>query len=227
MTSSPYRTGECSDTTKTSNDVCSSKFEKLRCASLNVCGIKRRVNYPEFCELVQEHDIFCVAETKLDKHDTVQIEGYTFLSQSRKQPFLRRSGGIGVFVKASISPYVTIIESDSDYILWFKISKKFLRTDEDIVCGAIYVPPSDSKYNTPDELDMFEVEITNMCILQKYVFLMGDFNSRTHNKEDFTDVDTFFANHFDFDDIVYQFYNSSLFLDKFGFDKIRSSKDKG
>ena len=41
------------------------KFDKLKCGSLNVCGLKRRIQYSEFIGLVQQYDIFCVSETKL------------------------------------------------------------------------------------------------------------------------------------------------------------------
>ena len=90
----------------------SSYTEHLKIASLNVCGVKRRLNYPEFSDLIKQFDIFCVSESKLDKYDDISLEGYTFLSQYRKQHFLRKSGGIGVFIKNDIFPYVTSIDSD-------------------------------------------------------------------------------------------------------------------
>ena len=92
-----------------------------------------------------------------------------------------------MFIKDDMYPHVTVIESDSDYTLWFKVSKLFLKTDGDFVFGAIYVPASESRFNNQDELDIFEVETCNTCILYKYVCLLGDFNARTHNKDDFLD----------------------------------------
>ena len=191
-----------------------------------MCGLKCRLNYPEFRELVQGYDIFCVSETKIDKHDIISLQGFTFLSQCRKQRFIRKSGGIGVFIKDELFPYVSFIESESDYILWFKFDKVLLKTDEDVVFGVVYLPPADSRFNTQDELDLFEVEITNMCILYKYVILTGDFNARTQMQDDFLDVDNFFADHFNFDDTLKEFYNISVMLSQFNMDKNRSSKDK-
>ena len=101
--------------------------------------------------------IFCVNETKIDKYDTIHLDGYTFISQCRRQKFFRKSGGIGVFVKNYLSPYVSLVESDSDYILWVKLNKKFTQIDQDIIFGAVYLPPSDSRFNTPDELENFEI----------------------------------------------------------------------
>ena len=82
-------------------------LSSLKCASLNVCGLKRRLYYPEFCELVNCYDLFCVCETKLDKYDIIDLPGYTFISQSRKQKFIRKSGGLGVFVRNELSSYIT------------------------------------------------------------------------------------------------------------------------
>ena len=90
-----------------------------------------------------------------------------------------------------------------------------MKTDRDFVFGAIYVPPSESRFINQDELDILEVELCNTCILYKYVCRLGDFNARTHNKDDFLDVDDFCNVHFGFDDTVRNFYNvSSFFLPK-------------
>ena len=64
-----------------------------------MCGIKRRLFYPEFRELVDKYDIFCALETKHDDMDEISLEGYKFIHQTRKQKFLRKSGGIVVFVR--------------------------------------------------------------------------------------------------------------------------------
>ena len=92
--------------------------------------------------------------------------------------------------------------------------------------GPVYTPPSDSRFNTQDEMDMFEVEISSMCISHKYVLLLGDFNPRIQTKEDFLDVDDFFAEHLNFDESLRQFYNISLLLENFNMAKFRTSKDK-
>ena len=52
--------------------------EKLTLASLNVCGLKRRLMYPEFKKLVNKYDIFGAVETKLDVYDVIELENYIF-----------------------------------------------------------------------------------------------------------------------------------------------------
>ena len=117
---------------------------------------------------------FFVSVTQTYNHDIITLPGYKFLSQSRKQNYVRKSGGIGIFVKDPIMQYISLVESDSDYILWLKLCKTYIQTDEDLYFGIVYLPPTESRFNNSDELDLFEVEITSMCVLHKYTFLMGD-----------------------------------------------------
>ena len=200
--------------------------KSLKFASLNVCGLKRKVLYPEFSSLVNNYDMLSVCETKLDRYDLIELPGYVFFSQCRKQKYIRKSGGIGVFIKQSLFPHVSHIESDSDYVLWLSISKKVFNTDEDIYVGAIYIPPNDSKFYNPDEIENFNVEITNMCVSNKYVLLMGDFNARTQNKQDFLEEDNFFIKYFDFDKDMISHFSVSSVLDQCKLPKKRTSQDK-
>lgn len=56
--------------------------------------------------------------------------------------------------------------------------------------------------------------------------MLGDFNARTETKEEFLDVDDFFAEHFSFDNSLQQFYNISSMLKNFNMNTVRSSHDK-
>ena len=84
----------------------------IKCASLDACGLRRKVQYPEFCSLVDQYDLFCVCETKLDTYDEIKLSGYEFLSQCRKQKCFRKSGGIGFLLKIlSLSMSLWLIQS--------------------------------------------------------------------------------------------------------------------
>jgi hypothetical protein len=53
----------------------------LNILSLNCCGVKLRLQYPAFCELVCNQDIICLQETKTDDLDTNHfqtIQGHQF-----------------------------------------------------------------------------------------------------------------------------------------------------
>lgn len=72
---------------------------------------------------------------------------------------------------------------------WFKLSKILFDIDEDIIFGAVYVPPESSKYMNQNLLDSFYAEIDNFISNYKYVILQGDFNARTSNMPDIVDAD--------------------------------------
>ena len=57
----------------------------LKFASLNVCGLKRRVLFPEFSDLVSKYDVFCVCETKFDKYDDINLPGYVFFCNAESK----------------------------------------------------------------------------------------------------------------------------------------------
>ena len=151
----------------------------LKFASLNVCGLKRKVLFPEFGNLVNNYQVFSVCETKLDRYDLIELPGYVFLSQCGKQKYIRKSGGIGVFVKQSFS-HISQIESDSDYVLCFSISKEVFNTYQNIYVGAVYIPLNESRFYNPDEIEKFNVEITNMTISNKYVLLTNGLITKNH-----------------------------------------------
>ena len=70
------------------------KENELIFGCLNVCGLERRVHFPELQETLSEFDILCVTETKLDHTDVISNPGYGSLSQVRKQKFIHSPGGI-------------------------------------------------------------------------------------------------------------------------------------
>lgn len=135
----------------------------IKVGSLNVCGIKQRSNFPEFICLVNKYDILFVSETKLDQNDVILIKGYKFVNVYRKQKSLRKSGGLGVFVKEHIYHYIEIYETNNDYIFWLKLSNKYTYLAEDIIFGGVYIPPIHSRFYNEDEYELFVNEITTMC----------------------------------------------------------------
>ena len=76
---------------------------EISVGSLNVCGLKSKEHCPEFVQLVNKFTILCVVETKLDVHDSINVQNFTFFSKPRSQKVKKKSGGIGFFVHSSIS----------------------------------------------------------------------------------------------------------------------------
>ena len=69
---------------------------------LNVCGLKAKLNIPEFNELIQSFDVITCAETKLDELDVVNIHNYARIRKDRMQKVTRKSGGLAVLINDRI-----------------------------------------------------------------------------------------------------------------------------
>lgn len=108
----------------------------------------------------------------------ISFIGYSYFPKHRKH-FVRRSGGLGVFVKDDVLPFVELIETDSEFLLLIKISKTLISKDEDMLISFVYLPPEGSDYSTNDSLS--EIELTLLPYLEtcKYFYMMGDLNART------------------------------------------------
>ena len=103
----------------------------------------------------------CFVETKLDDTDIISLPDFQYISQPRKQAFLRRSGGIAFCFKEHLAKFVKHLDSDSDYIMWIQIDKCLMKADENIILGLSYIPPIQSKYYNDKEI--FNLEI-NICM---------------------------------------------------------------
>lgn len=167
-------------------------------------GLKRRIEYPDFVELVNQYDIFCVSETHIDSNDIADIPGYTFSAKNRSQPYLRKSGGIGIYLCDKLAPFVDVIENVSEYVLWISIKNDFLKQDENIVLRAIYLPPEHSRFVSEDIISEFENEISQKCAEHT-----GDTKSRTCHMKDFVTVDNILSDLYETD------ADSALYLNKY------------
>ena len=116
------------------------------------------------------------AETCTHKflYDIISLPGLDFISQPCKQPFYRKSGDIAVFVKKGISKYINRIESQSDFMLWLSFDKKLTGTEESLIIGTSYIPPTQFIFFNEEEIDRLEGEIMSMCSRNKYVCITGD-----------------------------------------------------
>ena len=90
----------------------------------------------------------------------------------------------------------------------------------------MYVPPNQSKYLNEDEFMTLEMEVTSCCSQYSYVILTGDINARTAELRDFTEMDSFLADCFDFESETLEFFDQQAKLRLAGIPLQRKSKDK-
>ena len=136
----------------------------LNLISLNVCGLRNKLYYPEFNELITNYDLVALQETKTDMLDDLQMDGFELYLQNRSG-YLRKSGGIGLAVKNNIKEHVRRINCKSEYVIWFSISKCLFNIDQDVLLGVVYLPPECSKYSSQDMFYELESDVLSMLQL--------------------------------------------------------------
>ena len=183
-----------SDETSYKQDIDSRKPEafstkNLKVLAINTCGLRSKLNYPEFVELIHSYDINGVQETKLDNIDSIRVPGYEIICQNRNELSRCRSGGTALIVKSSIFPFIKTHESKSKLIQWFSISNRLTQFNTNIWCGIVYIPPYGSKYSHEDPYLKIHTEYSSYSSDNETVILFGDFNSRIACLDDFVIVD--------------------------------------
>ena len=157
--------------------------------------------------------------------DIISFPGFKLISQPRKEPYLRKSGGLAILIKDNLANYCKPLETESDYILWTSLDKSITNTDENIILGTIYVPPAQSRFYNDDEIQVLENEIMSLCSNHKYVFITGNINARTARLCDFTRLDPFAVDMFDIDDDIASFFDKTTILEDLGIPFHRVSHD--
>ena len=167
-----------------------SKRSTLRIYYVNVCGLKSKLHCPDFIDVLNEYDIVCFAETKTDRADIpiIDIPGFICYIKNRTDLTIRRSGGIAIYVKQELSPFVHLIDSPCLAVLWMSCNGSVLNLQQNILIGAIYIPPESSKYSSPDIFLQIEQDILSHSVDYPYLAIIGDANSRTGILPDFIDI---------------------------------------
>ena len=154
---------------------------------------------PDFENLIKSYDLLIFVESKLNKLDDLNLpDEYSFYSKCRKK-YKRKSGGITIIYKKSLSKFITFLNSNSEFIQWVEISKELFYVEgknqlplSDILLGCVYIPPEYSKYSSEEAF----IEIENEMILfsknRTNIAIVGDFNSRSGNLCDIVDIDSEF-----------------------------------
>ena len=198
----------------------------MKVGTLNVSCLWNKLNYPEFLELVSSYDVFCAAETYLDSFDIADIENFDFISLPRSQEYKRKSGGIGIYVRSSLSMYIKVESCSSEYILWVSVDRPISGLQEKLMLGTIYIPPENSRFFTQDEFDSFENSVSDACCNHKYVIITCDANSKTAQLSDFVRSDTFLFDMFDVDSVDQSDLEKYTELENLNIPLDRKSKDK-
>ena len=156
---------------------------------MNVCGIKSKLLSPDFSNLIENYDILVFLESKTDKLDILDIPtDYDYFAKHRTK-FKRKSGGIVIAYRKRLSKFIEFPHTESECVQWISISNQLLSIDKTLLLGCIYIPPENSLYSSDECFNAIETEMCNLLTNDCTIALIGDFNSRTKNKDDYVKPD--------------------------------------
>lgn len=144
--------------------------------------------------MINKYDIVGIHESKTDDCDEFDIPGFKVVFNNREKLSSRKSGGIVLLIKEEYFEYIQIdTKQQSKLVQWFSISHLISPITERIYCGVVYLPPQGSRYANEDPYTELQQEILRYCQDSNNIILMGDFNSRTGEKADYTCIDPFIS----------------------------------
>ena len=120
------------------------------CVFLNVGGLgSHGMKLQEILLSYQENHLIFLAETWLkDKIiKGLNIDNYHIYYQNRRiirRGARRASGGLLCLVRKDILQGISRLNSDSEDVMWIRLSKDYFHIDKDICLGLVYFSPERS-----------------------------------------------------------------------------------
>ena len=98
----------------------------------------RKLSDKSFLELINKYDILCLNECWVKCSTDFDLPSY-----EKKYLFREKcnGGGVVVFYKKWLVPYIEIVKCCVDCMIWFKIDKSIMPNCVDLYMCAIYMPP--------------------------------------------------------------------------------------
>ena len=140
------------------------------------------------------HDIEVLSETWGVCNHEKNAPGYKLLCEippHKKSNIIkgRASGGILIYCKNSISPFIKKSKKTPQYI-WLTINKSiFFNLEKSIKVCVAYNPPENSHYCNKDIFDDISQDLLHRSNSNCPVLIIGDLNSRTGELPDYEDTE--------------------------------------
>ena len=164
--------------------------------SLNVCGLRTKLNYPVFIENITRYKIVLLQESKANVIDSNRIElvcknnDFTCFIKNREL-CKRKSGGLVTLIANDIIDKVKEVTIENDVMQGFCISKSLFGTKKDMFLVNVYIPPPSSQYSNIDQFNDIEQALISESYTEKITLLCGDMNSHTGDVIDYIDYESY------------------------------------
>ena len=138
---------------------------------------------------INDFDILILTETWHSKTSNINIDGYCHFSCPRPKfnsNARRNSSGVIIYYKTTYFNHIELVNVNQNGIIWFKLKKEFLLTENDAYFCSLYIPPESSTLYKNVKSSLFEFdffqhlsnEIRHYSSLGD-VYIQGDTNCRT------------------------------------------------
>ena len=161
----------------------------------NVQGINKKLNDEDFLTFISDFDLLIFTETWNAQNSNIDIKGYDCVNCPRpkfNRSAKRNSGGVALYYKEQFKRYIQVLDRDEKGIIWFKLSKELILSENDAYYCICYIPPEDSAVyrNVNSSLHNFDFFEQINSDVRKYsdlgdIYLLGDLNSRTGLTHDY------------------------------------------
>ena len=148
----------------------------------------------EFLSDIIQGDITFLHETWTNKGSDIDLTGfigYNYFRKFQNKISKRNSGGSISYIKEQIKYGVEIVRMHHDTIICIKLDKTFFSLKQDIYVGGVYVWGEDSPVYNMFNVDLFDIVQNDIMNFENSgsIFLVGDWSSRTGDKNDYIEHD--------------------------------------
>ena len=149
----------------------------IKIGHMNIRGIKSKMMDIKTMLDDSKMDVIVFTETKLEKKEKREFEGYKCLNLNRKTP----AGGVCFLIKNDLKATV-IKENKECETLWVEITGKV----ENLIIGGTYSPCeyATNKQTIKEFVDKLDRDLQEMTLTGKPVMVVGDLNAHIGNDDE-------------------------------------------
>jgi hypothetical protein len=95
-------------------------------------------------------DIFAILETWFTADKCYEMENFKafhFIRHMVDANARRGSGGISIYVKKDLQPYINVVQNYRDCIVWLEVNQIVVNGAKPQALGFVYFPPEGSTYH--------------------------------------------------------------------------------
>jgi exonuclease III len=150
--------------------------------SINVGGISSKFRYKVLSAYIQKFHIAFFSETRLQRIPQGEFPDFDIFSFKQKT----RMHGLSILLKKDFFAYKKTLKGKSKCVLWLLLGSSEYKLL--FIIGSVYIPGYNSKFADQNDFDVISEDIISFRDTYNCPFLlMGDYNSRTGDRDDSID----------------------------------------